>query len=54
MKITSLIINQIGSEEEIERYYNKTIAEFKKKTVNFVQIIVSVKTLRISKLWVKT
>ncbi len=27
----ALIINQIGSEEEIERYYNKTIAEFKRE-----------------------
>ena len=27
----ALIINQIGSEQEIERYYNKTIAEFKKE-----------------------
>ena len=27
----AVIINQIGSEEEIERYYNKTIAEFKKE-----------------------
>ena len=25
----NIIINQIGSEEEIEKYYNKTIAEFK-------------------------
>jgi len=27
----ALIINQIGSEEEIEKYYNKTIAEFKRE-----------------------
>tara|TARA_B100001057_G_scaffold382754_1_gene388837 strand:+ start:19963 stop:21300 length:1338 start_codon:yes stop_codon:yes gene_type:complete len=27
----AVIINQIGSEEEIERYYNKTIAEFKRE-----------------------
>ncbi len=27
----ALIINQIGSEDEIERYYNKTIAEFKRE-----------------------
>ena len=27
----ALIINQIGSEEEIERYYNKTIAVFSRK-----------------------
>ena len=27
----AIIINQIGSEEEIERYYNKTIAEFKRE-----------------------
>ena len=27
----AVIINQIGSEEEIERYYNKPIAEFKRE-----------------------
>ena len=25
----NIIINQVGSEEEIENYYNKTISEFK-------------------------
>ena len=36
----ALIINQIGSEEEIERYYNKTIAEFKIELLDLMSYMV--------------
>jgi len=39
----ALIINQVGSEDEIEKYYNKTIAEFKKELFDDIkeQLIVT-------------
>ena len=41
-----LIINQIGSEEEIERYYNKTIAEFKKELFDDIKEQLVVRKMR--------
>ena len=42
----ALIINQIGSEEEIERYYNKTIAEFKKELFDDIKEQLVVRKMR--------
>jgi len=41
-----LIINQIGSEDEIEKYYNKTIAEFKKELFDDIKEQLVVRKMR--------
>ncbi len=42
----AIIINQIGSEEEIEKYYNKTIAEFKKELFDDIKEQLVVRKMR--------
>ena len=42
----ALIINQIGSEDEIEKYYNKTIAEFKKELFDDIKEQLVVRKMR--------
>jgi peptidyl-prolyl cis-trans isomerase SurA len=42
----ALIINQVGSEDEIEKYYNKTIAEFKKELFDDIKEQVIVRKMR--------
>ena len=42
----AVIINQIGSEEEIERYYNKTIAEFKRELFDDIKEQLVVRKMR--------
>jgi len=42
----AILINQVGSEEEIERYYNKTIAEFKKELFDDIKEQLVVRKMR--------
>jgi|TARA_B100000902_G_C27292675_1_gene908077 peptidyl-prolyl cis-trans isomerase SurA len=42
----ALIINQVGSEDEIEKYYNKTIAEFKKELFDDIKEQLIVRKMR--------
>ncbi len=42
----ALIINQVGSEDEIEKYYNKTIAEFKKELFDDIKEQLVVRKMR--------